>query len=78
MERNIRFKKKYLKYKSKYLNIKKLIGGSKILQVGGGEKQYIVSEPKPVGSIKQPAAVIKLATEAQAVDAEKARTAEAN
>ena len=28
MERNIRFKKKYLKYKSKYLNIKKLIGGS--------------------------------------------------
>ena len=28
MERNTRFKKKYLKYKSKYLNIKKLIGGS--------------------------------------------------
>jgi len=28
MDRNIRFKKKYLKYKSKYLNIKKLIGGS--------------------------------------------------
>ena len=29
MDRNIRFKKKYLKYKSKYLQLNNILGGKK-------------------------------------------------